>query len=205
MIEAKHHWLWQWFFNHYLNCILKRDFREIVIEGSWSNNQDSCLLIGNHISWWDGFWALYLNNKLLKKKLFVMMLEEQLKGRKFLSRLGAFSINPGTRSVINSLEYAALKTKELGNLIVLFPQGKISSMTADHPHFNRGIERILNKAPLKEVLFYSVFIDYFSYRKPSLYFYLGEFIIKTNTTEELEKKYKQFYEESRLNHATKAR
>jgi len=205
MIEANHLWLWQWLFSHYLNCILKRDFQKIVINGSWTNNKESYLLIGNHISWWDGFWALYLNNNLLKKKIYVMMLEEQLKSRKLLSRLGAFSIQPGTRSVLKSLDYAAQKLRGTGNLVVIYPQGKISPITANHPHFFSGIEKILNPSSGNEVLFYAVFVDYFSNRKPSLYFYLGEAAIENNKSEELEEKYYQFYEESRLIHATKAR
>jgi 1-acyl-sn-glycerol-3-phosphate acyltransferase len=204
MIKANHHRLWQWFFDRYIQLILRTDFRTIEVEGAWPDDEQSALLIGNHFSWWDGFWALYLNNMFLRKRLYVMMLEEQLRLRMFLSRLGAFSINPGSRSVVESLDYAAERLSTPGNLVVVYPQGRIASATSDLPAFERGIDRVLQKSNNLKVLFYAAFTDYFSHRKPGLYFYLKEVGESIVNTDDLRNKYASFYEASRMEQSKKA-
>jgi hypothetical protein len=51
------------------------------------------------------------------------MPEEQLATRMFLNKAGAFSIKPGSRSAIESLNYASSLLYEPENLVVVFPQG----------------------------------------------------------------------------------
>ena len=50
-------------FNWYLDAILKKDFSRIDVVGEWLVDEGSYLLIGNYVSWWDGFWVYYLNKK----------------------------------------------------------------------------------------------------------------------------------------------
>ncbi|MCA1745521.1 MAG: hypothetical protein LC643_07450 [Bacteroidales bacterium] len=107
MIKARHSRMYDVFFNWYLHRILKKDFSRIDVVGSWPVHGQSVLVIGNHVSWWDGFWVYYLNKRFLKKKLHVMMLESQLKHRRFLTRIGAFSIEPG--SVAQIIKKAGLQ------------------------------------------------------------------------------------------------
>ena len=206
MIPANHNRFTQCLFNKYLKFILKSDFKHIELEGQWPLSDAGALVVGNHIGWWDGFWVLYLKNRLCPaKKLHVMMLEEQLKPRPFLGHLGAFSIRPGSRSALESLKYAADRLGEPNNWVVIYPQGKLAAMTADILPFQPGIEVVLRRANVRNVLFYAAFVDYFSDRKPSLFFYLKQEKLETQTASELEAKYRKFYETSRLNHSYKAK
>ena len=60
MLRSKHHFFIYPFFQHYTRWLLKRHFRAVTIEGSFADQGKPVLLIGNHIGWWDGFWAMYL-------------------------------------------------------------------------------------------------------------------------------------------------
>ena len=197
MIKANHHWLYTRFFDWYVPFIMKKDFREIHLEGEWQKSNKASLIIGNHISWWDGFWALYLNNRLLHKRFHAMMLEEQLAPRKFLNKAGAFSIDPGSRSVIESINYCAQLLSDSNNCVTLYPQGKIASVTSPVFNFEKGVEKILAKSDPIQILLYVAFIDYFSDRKPGLYLYISEIEYFKYSSAELGEKYKQFYNESK--------
>jgi 1-acyl-sn-glycerol-3-phosphate acyltransferase len=200
MIIANHSWFFDKFFNWYIHRILNNDFDHINVVGEWDVGSESCLLIGNHVSWWDGFWVYYLNKTLLNKKFHVMMLEQQLSQRPFLSKIGAFSIYPGKRSVLNSLNYAIQKLKEPANLVVMYPQGKIAPFSAGILPFQTGVQHIIKKSGLTKVLFYAAFVDYLSRRKPSLTLYLGsESVLDTGV--DIESKYQNFYTNSVSKHA----
>lgn len=195
MIKASHHWFYTVFFNSYIATIIKRDFYSVEINGECILGNKPVLLIGNHISWWDGFWALYINNKLFKKKIHVMMLEEQLEKRKFLSKIGAFSINPGARSVIESLDYASELLKDDQNIVVIYPQGKLNSMVQSEIVFQKGVERILKQSFNADVVFYVAMVDYFSHRKPTLYVYLKQIEIEQCLISGLNSMYNDFHQE----------
>ncbi len=129
----------------------------------------SVLMIGNHISWWDGFWPIEMNRRLWKRSYFVMMLETQLSIRPFLRQGGAFSIQPGSRDMIASLRYASSLLGDPRNIVLIFPQGKIHSQYARDVAFAAGVEKILRQAagPV-QVLFYAAFLDYGSFSQPTL-------------------------------------
>ncbi|TCO09853.1 lysophospholipid acyltransferase family protein [Natronoflexus pectinivorans] len=194
MIKTCHNRLYDSFFNYYIHRILKKDFHSIHVVGEWNRDVESShLIIGNHVSWWDGFWVYYLNKRFFQKRLHVMMLEKQLKERKFLSRFGAFSIEPGSRSVLESLNYAAEKLREQGNLVVMYPQGKIASFSAGVLPFQPGIEYVLKKSGINHVLFYVALVDYFSNRNPVLNLYLGRAECNEPTADSIEEQFRRFY------------
>ena len=203
MIPARHHKGYDAFFNWYIHRILKNDFHRIEIHGSWPAGTNSELVIGNHVSWWDGFWVYYLNRRFSHKRLFVMMLEEQLAPRMFLSRIGGFSVNPRHRSVVESLDYAVNKLVNPGNLVVMYPQGEIASFSAGVLSFQKGFNRVVQWAGLKRVLFYVALIDYFSNRKPTLTFYLGHYGCENSSGSETENAFNAFYTEAVVQQAQK--
>ena len=169
MIQAKHTRIHHLFFRHYIRCILKKDFREFGITGSFEDRDMPVLIIGNHFSWWDGFIAYELNNSIFRRRFHIMMLEEQLSRYMFFRHLGAFSIKPGSRSALESIHYAGEFLRDKNNLLILFPQGKIQSLHNDRIEFRRGWFRILkDPANPVHVLFMANFVDYLSHRKPSL-------------------------------------
>lgn len=199
-IEACHHPLYQLFFRSYVRRMLRRHFSRITVSGDTAVRKDQALLlIGNHFSWWDGFFAFYLNEKIFKKILHVMMLEEQLQPRKFLSRIGAFSINKQSRSMLNSIAYASSLLKNPLNLLVIFPQGEFQSLYDRPLKFEKGWIKIPERAdrPFR-FFFYAALVDYFASVKPRLSFYLKEYAHKQGqTVKDIEKAYNDFYDECR--------
>jgi len=202
MIKARYHWLIARLFDRYIDYIIRKDFHSISVEGTWRPASMGSLVIGNHVSWWDGFFVIYLNNRLLKKRFHVMMLEEQLSSRPFFSKVGAFSIKPGTRGAIESLNYASELLKNQGNVVLIYPQGKLHSIYNPDFEFENGVERIVNQVHECQILFYAAYIDYFSNRKPSLFFYLKEVEMKEPLLrEKLQGLYQSFYDESLTHHS----
>lgn len=174
MIPANPTRLGRFFWESFSALSIRLRFRDIFLEGETAVDPDrSLLLIGNHISWWDGFWPLHLNKLHFGKAYYVMMLEEQLAQRPFMRQGGAFSIDPGSRSIVQSLRYAAELLSNPKNMVLVFPQGKIHSMHDTDFEFQPGIGRLLqlSKHPV-QVLMYVVLPDFFSHPKPALFFYV---------------------------------
>lgn len=85
MIKASHNPIVVSFFDWYLQKILKKDFHQIRYDKNFEFDKNkSILFIGNHFSWWDGFFTYYLKMHLFKKDFNVMMLEEELKKEFYL-------------------------------------------------------------------------------------------------------------------------
>jgi 1-acyl-sn-glycerol-3-phosphate acyltransferase len=168
MIKANHSIVHQWLLNAYIGFILKTDFRDVIITGNVKPDNRSILLIANHFGWWDGFFAWYINQKLLKKRFHVMMLEEELAKRMFFSRVGAFSVNHKSKTILESLGYSAELLKNSNNLVVMYPQGKLGSQHLWEVKFQKGVERILEMAENTRVVFSVCLTDFFQNRKPTL-------------------------------------
>lgn len=155
--------------------MIRLHFRRVIINGDFDDRDLPVLLIGNHFSWWDGFIANFLNNMIFHRKFHIMMLEEQLSGRMFLNKAGAFSIKKGSRSVIESLHYTRDLLKGKENLVVLYPQGEFESIYRTTVRFEKGMSTIVTGLKNKlHVVFYAALVDYFSHRKPALTIYLRE-------------------------------
>ncbi len=192
MIYARHTKLHTAFFRYYSGYLMRKNFRAVSFVDDHGPTEKPLLIIGNHFSWYDGFFMNYYNNKILKKKFHVMMLEEQLQGRMFLNKSGAFSINPGTRDIIESLNYSAEILNDPCNMLLMYPTGEIQSSYKSSFRFMKGLDKILagNNA---EIRFYACMIDYFSERKPSVWIYFHVAASTHRSTPELEKDYNDFY------------
>ena len=192
MIYARHTKLHTAFFRYYSRYLMRKNFRAVSFVDDPGPTDESLLIIGNHFSWYDGFFMNYYNNEILKKKFHVMMLEEQLQGRMFLNKSGAFSIDPGTRNIIESLNYSAEILNDPCNMLLMYPTGEIQSSYKSTFRFMKGLDKILsgNNA---EIRFYACMIDYFSERKPSAWIYFHVADSKHRSTLVLEKDYNDFY------------
>ena len=175
VIRANHRPFFNWFFRIYSGWMLRLHFRSIIIHGDFVNTDLPVLLIGNHFSWWDGFIANILNIKIFRKKFHIMMLEEQLHQRMFLNKAGAYSIQPKSRSVIESLDYTVELLQDVKHLVVLYPQGEFQSLHRQEVNFQPGINRVFSalRNPV-QIVFYIALTDYFSHRKPTLTVYLRQ-------------------------------
>jgi hypothetical protein len=102
------------------------------------------LITPNHSTWWDGFFLYVLNKRLMKRKLHLMMLEEQLSKYGFFSRIGAFGIEPSLpRKAYAALEYSAEVLEDPANALCIFPQGVLHYFGVRPLEFQRGVGRVL--------------------------------------------------------------
>ena len=176
MIKARHHWFYEWFFDNFIRMKMSVHFREVRL---WNNFHDQglpVLLLANHSSWWDGFFARRLSKSVFKRRFHVMVLERELARRRFLSRLGAFSIKKGSQSVIHTLDYTATLLKDPGNLVLIFPQGHLQSTHLRPLQFESGWYSLMKKTdtPFQIVFMVNLF-DFGSKPRPQVDQYLENY------------------------------
>jgi len=196
ILKASHHPLIYPFFQFYSWLKIKIHFHQVNISHDFRDKDLPILMISNHFSWWDGFWVVYLNLKLLHRKFFFMMLEEELRKHMYLNKSGGFSIKKSSRSIVESLCYTAELLNDKNNLVLMFPQGRIESLYQKKIIFEKGIEYVLKKATtIPQIVFLVNLVDYFSNQKPGLYMYLKEYSGTDFSTETLQKEFNLFYSE----------
>lgn len=199
MIKPTRYLLTDWFWRNYFHFIIRSDFREFCYSQDITISKDKALLVlGNHFSWWDGFFIYHLNEMFFRKRFHVMMLEDQLRHHSFLRLSGAYSIERKGRKLIESLQYTSQLLEDPANMVLIFPQGKIESMHTAYIHFEKGIKRIADNCQKEIQLVFSVaLLDYAAHRKPVLQVYLKEYPYhKLCSLEELEKAFNQHYQQA---------
>lgn len=160
-------------FMPYLAYRLRKAFNVIKHDEVEIMPGHSILLLCNHFSWWDGFWAGQLTHTYLHRKFYIMMQEDHIKKRMFFNLLGGFSINRESKEVVQSLQYAAKLLDDPENLVTVFPQGKLVSNHSEDIDIERGIDYIVKKIKGNcQIIYYSAFIEYFESLKPSVYIHL---------------------------------
>ncbi len=196
MIRAAPHRLFAFFFDAWMHLKIRRSFREVVIHNNTRDQGRAILVIANHVGWWDGFWARYMNARVFRRRLHVMMLEDELKKRKFLRWLGAFSIQPGSRSAAKSLLYAKNLLSEKPNMVLVYPQGRFESMHQHPLQFEKGWFRMTENPSGFQYVFMACLTDYFKYPRPGLSIYLETPKDLPHTAEEVESSYNAFLKRS---------
>ncbi|MDO3625512.1 lysophospholipid acyltransferase family protein [Mucilaginibacter sp. BT774] len=171
MIPQRSNRLIKKLFAPYLAYRLRKAFKTLKYDEIEVLPGHSVLLLCNHFSWWDGFFAGHLTHTYLKRDFFIMMQEDHLQKRMFLNRIGGFSINRKSKEVVESLQYAAKLLDDPDNLVTVFPQGALESNHIDEINIERGIDYIVKKIKGDcQIIYYSAFIEYFESLKPSVYF-----------------------------------
>ena len=103
----------------------------------------------------------------------MMIQEDQLQQRKWLARLGSFSINRTSRDMLVSMQYAANQLDDANNAVVVFPQGSLQSNHCREIKLERGISYLIKNIKGDcQLIYASVLIDYFESFKPTAYFHL---------------------------------
>jgi len=147
MIPARKQALSQWIFTRYLKHLYRRHFHTLRLLGKIPrcDPEVPVLITPNHNTWWDGFLVYTLNEEVLQRHLYMMMLAEQLTRYRFFSRLGAYGIQPGSRdSVLQSITYTADLLRKSKSAVCLFPQGELTPFGTELC-FQRGLEWILKR------------------------------------------------------------
>jgi len=199
MIKGRHHWFLYPFFVWYGWMRMKRHFKKIHLSGTISETGLPILVIANHFSWWDGFFIASLNRKKFHKKFHVMMLEDQLKKNWFFQHTGAFSVRKNSKSIIESLTYAAELLQNPDNLVTYFPQGQFESINQEKLHFEKGVEWLLKNLKNEvQVIFVANQMDYFESPKPTLFIHFENYDYKGKNLQEIEDDFNAFYRSSSL-------
>jgi len=196
ILKARHHFFYYPFFRLYAGWIIHRHFGTVVVCGEFKDRNLPVLLLANHFSWWDGFFAMYLNVNILKRKFHFMMLEEQLRKFFFFNKTGGYSVRKNSRNIIESMNYTSELLHDQQNMVLLFPQGKIETVYKDSFRFESGIGRLIEKAgDSVQILFMVNLIDYFSSRKPGLYMYISEYQGSGLDVASVQEAYNRFFRE----------
>jgi 1-acyl-sn-glycerol-3-phosphate acyltransferase len=191
----------KWIFKVYVKWLVGKQFHQFLYNIVDVHSNKSILLIGNHFSFWDGLILFCLNDRLLKKQFHVMILQETAQKVGALRYGGAFSVKRGSRSMVNSLDYAARLLEDPANLVLMFPQGRLFSNFVEKVKFEKGIMKLITKSRTNcQVIFAAAFIQYLRHKKPAVTIYLkkednvGEGI----TIDDLQNSYQQHYNSSKL-------
>jgi 1-acyl-sn-glycerol-3-phosphate acyltransferase len=196
IIKARHSTFFVRFFSLYSRNRLRWYFHNVEFDCPVNTSGRPVLLIGNRFSWWDGIIAYRLNDMYLRKRFHIMMLEEQLSARPFLKKAGAFSIKKGSRTVVDSLKYASTLLYDNRNMVVVYPQGTITSIHRRPVRFEKGTERIIAGASDRlMILFYVALPDWYSERKPGLTIRVIEYSARERNISDLEESYNIFMNE----------
>jgi hypothetical protein len=176
MIKPTYSRFWADFILFFISIRMKLHFQKMVFDGNFTDNGKPVLLISNHFSWWDGFIQAVLNRRFFGRKMYFMMLEEELRKRLFLRKAGAFSVARGTRGIVDSLQFSVDLLGKSENLLLLFPQGKIQSMHIRQIRLEKGLDFILKRMGENgQVVFNVNLVDYFSFKKPVLNIYFENY------------------------------
>lgn len=199
IIKAKHHFVIHPIFKLFSRVMINKHFAQIEVVGNFHVSSDrSILLLSNHSSWWDGFWQLYLNMQVFKKKFHFMMLEEQLKKHWYFNYTGGYSVKKSARSIVETIQYSAELLSHPDNLVLIFPQGKVESIHKHTFEFEKGAEKIIERVERSnvQIVFLVNSIDYFINKRPILYHYITEYKEAATDYLSLEKSYNVFFKES---------
>lgn len=169
MIRARHTFSGQLVAGLFAGPLLGRAFREVRFIGEVVDEGLPILMLSNHFCWWDGFIQYRLNQARLRRRLYVMMLEEQLAKHPILAQCGCFSVKRNSRSILESLDYCIEVMRSPANMLLIFPQGAIRSIHIDTPAFLPGTRYLLDRIGGDYRILLNVNLpDYGSGKKPYL-------------------------------------
>ncbi len=198
MLKPKQNTFIYRFFSWYINRLIKKDFKEFNYNRVEIDIDKAVLVLSNHFSWWDGFLIFQLNRLVVKKKFYVMVSEENYNKIGFLKHMGAFSIGRNSKDVLNSLKFAGELLNNPGNLLLIFPQGKLFSNHVCEIEFQKGLSKIVEHSNKTfQYLFVSMFFDYFQHRNPTITAYLKkQNCIKTDNSPDISTIYNLHHQDS---------
>lgn len=164
-------------FQIYIRRLIKKHFHSLRIIGDVPllDKKLPAVILPTHSTWWDGFFIYLLNDRFFKRRLFMMMLNEQLQNLRFFSRLGAYGIekqNP--KKILEGLRYTLGQLND-ENLICIFPQGEITPVHQRPIILKRGITWILkyHTAPV-QLLPVALYAELGEHQRPDVYIRFGQ-------------------------------
>ena len=193
MIKARPNYYSLWFYSSWFRVLQKLFFRKIrIINKDTFAEGKSVLLLQNHFSYYDGYWSMYLCHKVFRRQFHVMMLEEELRKRMFLTRCGVFSVRKSSRDLLESIHYANALLQNPRNVVTIYPSGEIISQHRQHFSFEQGFSRLAGN-PGIHIAFAVVLTDYFSEARPEICIYVENYRGE-KSAKAIENAYHTFYQ-----------
>jgi 1-acyl-sn-glycerol-3-phosphate acyltransferase len=201
MVPSRKKKFWSKLYIGYVRWWISRNFKEVNVQPFEPRPGHSILLLSNHFSWWDGFIANWTAVYNLKKQYYVMMQQDQFDQRSYLRYIGAYSIQKGSRAMLESLTYSAGILDKPDNLIVIFPQGELYSNHETHIHVEKGVYKLMQQIKGQcQVVYHCILIDYFESLKPRAYVHLFDLGVANQLTfEQLKENINQAHQQALKN------
>jgi 1-acyl-sn-glycerol-3-phosphate acyltransferase len=188
MTKADHKKWARWLYDFYVPRILKSNFQHFYLTNEYPQipNDEGLIITPNHFSWWDGFFIDYTLSHFSDRKIYMLMLEEQLKRYWFFQKVGAFSINPEKPQTIKTtFDYIKEVIGEPKNVLLFYPQGEIEDYVKRPLKVKEGLKTILNMTQSKvNILPVAFKIKYGDTKKPDLLVRFGEPITASKAKED---------------------
>jgi len=73
------------------------------------------------------------------------------------------------------LKYTSELLTDSDNMVLIFPQGEITTMHQQCINFENGVNRILKDKEKYQLIFQVNLVDYFSAKKPGIYIYIEDY------------------------------
>jgi 1-acyl-sn-glycerol-3-phosphate acyltransferase len=161
------HYLDHLFRNHFAGMHLLSDLPEI-------NSHAPLIMFPNHSTWWDGFLVHFLNRKLIRRRLHLMMLSSQLSRFPFFKKVGAYGISPESPKDINRVIDYTVGLLTPGNLVCIFPQGELLPWGHRPLQVKQGLRQIIARfAKPVQLLPLVIRAEFLSEQRPRVYFSFG--------------------------------
>jgi 1-acyl-sn-glycerol-3-phosphate acyltransferase len=172
VLEARKGGLGTWGLQRYLRFKLRGAFRGLWVRGSLPSAEAGLLVYANHSNWWDGFIADALG-QAAGWDGYCLMEESNLRRYRFLTRLGAFSIQPGRpSSALASLRYARRLLARPGAAVFLFPEGQLRPFGVLPLQLAGGVE-LLSRTAAVPCLPLAIRYAFFEHEKPDVLLEVG--------------------------------
>jgi 1-acyl-sn-glycerol-3-phosphate acyltransferase len=179
MIKADHKYWARALFNSYIKRLLKKHFNSFLLTNNLPDiNNHKLIITPNHFSWWDGFFIDFVNEKLIKRKLHILMLEDQLKRYWFFRKLGAYGFNPSNpKSIIEAVNYTKDVLNDKKNFSIIYPQGEIFPYDQNPISLKDGLKYFIKNSSTDLVVLPIAFkIQYEEEKLPNVYCRFGELL-----------------------------
>lgn len=145
------------------------------------------IAFANHSNWWDGVLIFFLSRFQPKKDFYCMMEEKQMRHYKFLSWLGAFSVDlENSLRAAGTIRYTCGLLKKNRTMIWIFPQGEMGS-----PHEpiepRPGIDFLAKRFPNAQMLPMVMEFGFEREQHPVAYLKIGKpYVAAENSDERIE-------------------
>jgi len=147
--------------------------------GSWPTPRPgrAIVLVGNHISWWDGFLLREIQRHLRPGAPFhTVVVAEQLGRHPMLRRLGGVPVTPSAPSSVLAMlrTLGRLRARDPETVFGYFPQGRIWPSSRRPLSLRRGIEAVARIVAPAEIVPVSIHIEPLVSTRPTPFVWLGE-------------------------------